>query len=260
MKGIVLAGGSGTRLLPITLATSKQLLPVYDKPMIYYPISTLMQAEIRNILIITTPQDQHRYKRVLGDGSQWGIEIIYATQSKPNGIAEALIIGENFIGEDSLALILGDNIFLGNQAQRILVPRKNLDGARIFAKPHTNLADYGVVEIDVHGRVLSIEEKPRFPKGGHMIPGLYFFDSKSIEMAKSLKPSSRGELEITDIHKLYLDNGSLEVQVLDDSILWFDAGTPDSLLRASETVRSLQSETSSPIGSPELVAKHVGWI
>jgi glucose-1-phosphate thymidylyltransferase len=260
MKGIVLAGGSGTRLAPLTLPTSKQLLPVYDKPMIYYPLSTLMLAGIREVLVITTPHEQEQFKRLLGDGSQWGISISYAIQEKPEGLAQALFIGETFIGADSVALILGDNIFYGTGMGTALNSMSGREGATVFAYEVTNPQEYGVIEFDEAGKAVSIEEKPKSPKSNFVIPGLYFYDSQAVELAKSLKPSTRGELEITDLHSLYLSKGQLNVEVLDSTKTWLDTGTVESLHIAAEGVRKIEKEIGRKINVPEEVSWRLGLI
>ncbi len=260
MKGIILAGGSGTRLAPLTLPTSKQLLPVYDKPMIYYPLSTLMLAGIREVLVITTPHEQDQFKRLLGDGSQWGISISYAIQEKPEGLAQALIIGEGFISNDSVALILGDNIFYGNGMGTALKSMSGRPGATVFAYEVPNPQEYGVIEFDEAGKVISIEEKPSSPKSNFVIPGLYFYDNRAIELAKSLNPSKRGELEITDLHNLYLSKNQLNVVVLDSTKTWLDTGTIDSLHLAAEGVRKIEKEIGSKINVPEEIAWRLGLI
>jgi glucose-1-phosphate thymidylyltransferase len=260
MKGIVLAGGSGTRLHPITLATSKQLLPVYDKPMIYYPISTLMLAGIREILVITTPHEAEQFMRLLGDGSQWGISISYAEQPTPAGIAQALLIGESFIGGEPVALILGDNIFYGSGMGQALGKMRERPGATVFAHEVANPKAYGVVTFDESGRVTSIEEKPNEPKSNFAIPGLYFYDNKAVGIVKKLKPSKRGELEITDLHSVYLEAGLLNVEILDSDKTWFDAGTIESLHDASSRIRDLETELGKKINLPEEVAWRMGFL
>jgi glucose-1-phosphate thymidylyltransferase len=260
MKGIILAGGSGTRLAPLTLPTSKQLLPVYDKPMIYYPLSTLMLAGVREILVITTPHEQNQFKRLLGDGSQWGISISYAIQEKPEGLAQALLIGESFIGTNSVALILGDNIFYGSGMGTALKSMSGRQGATVFAYEVPNPQDYGVIEFDAAGKAISIEEKPKSPKSNYVIPGLYFYDNQVVELAKSLNPSSRGELEITDLHNLYLSNNQLNVEVLDSTKTWLDTGTIDSLHLAAEGVRRIEKEIGRKINVPEEVSWRLGLI
>lgn len=260
MKGIILAGGSGTRLAPLTLPTSKQLLPVYDKPMIYYPLSTLMLAGIREVLVITTPHEQDQFKRLLGDGSQWGISISFATQEKPEGLAQALLIGEPFIGTDSVALILGDNIFYGTGMGTALNSMTGRQGATVFAYEVTNPQEYGVIEFDIAGKAISIQEKPKSPKSNFVIPGLYFYDNQVVELAKSLTPSSRGELEITDLHNLYLAKDQLNVEVLDSTKTWLDTGTIESLHLAAEGVRKIEKEIGRKINVPEEVSWRLGLI
>ena len=260
MRGIVLAGGSGTRLHPLTISTSKQLLPVYDKPMIYYPISTLMLAGIREILVITTPHELDQFKRLLGDGSQWGISLSFATQPKPEGLAQALLIGEEFIGDEPVALILGDNIFFGPGMGTSLSRIEMRHGATIFAYEVGNPSVFGVVEFDGAGKVLSIEEKPLSPKSKYIVPGLYFYDSAASELAKTLKPSTRGELEITDLHMLYLDRGLLNVEVLDQSQTWLDTGTIDSMHEAAGIVFEIEKKLGKKINVPEEVALRMGFI
>ena len=259
-KGIVLAGGLGKRLYPLTLAVSKQLMPVYDKPMIYYPITTLMLAGIRDFLLITTPHDEEMFKRLLGDGSQWGISISFATQSEPNGIAEAFVIGRDFISSDHVALVLGDNIFHGDGLGRRLSELPGRKGATVFALEVASPERYGVIEFDRKGHAVAISEKPKKPKSKYAIPGLYFYDNRVLEIAEGLKPSARGELEITDINIAYLDSAELHVESLGPGVTWFDAGTPDSLLEASEFIRILEQGKSTLIGSPEEVAWRLGYI
>lgn len=254
MKGIILAGGSGTRLFPITIAVSKQLLPVYDKPMIYYPLSVLMLAGIKDILFITTPHDQESFKKLLGDGSQVGCNFEYEVQEEPNGLAEAFIIGEKFIGNDKVALALGDNIFHGNGLGNLIRSKADISGASIFAYPVKDPQRYGVVEFDKNFKALSIEEKPKVPKSKFAVPGLYFYDNKVVEYAKKVKPSTRGEKEISTINQMYLDNGELEVGVMTRGMSWFDTGTVESLDDATEFIRVLQTRQSTLIGCIEEVA------
>ncbi len=254
MKGIILAGGSGTRLHPITKGISKQLMPIYDKPMVYYPLSTLMQAGITEVLIITTPHDQAAFKNLLGDGSDWGISLTYAVQPSPDGLAQAFIIGEEFIGDDKVALVLGDNIFHGAELDDSLKQCVDPEGGIIFAYQVSDPQRYGVVEFNESMQAKSIEEKPKHPKSNYAVVGLYFYDNDVIEIAKSVKPSERGELEITSINEEYLKRGKLKVTTLDDGDVWLDTGTIDSMTDATDYVRVLQKRTGQIIGSPEEVA------
>ncbi len=260
LKGIILAGGSGTRLHPLTIATSKQLMPVYDKPMIYYPLSTLMLAGIRQILVITTPHEAEQFKRLLGDGAQWGIVIDYEIQTYPNGLAEAFIIGESFIGAEPVALILGDNIFHGSGMGETLGRLKSTHGATIFAQEVTNPEAYGVIEFDFEGRIKSIEEKPTAPKSRFVVPGLYFYDKTVTKRALELKPSQRGELEISDLNNSYLKDGLLRAVALERGTAWLDTGSIDSLHEAAEYVKVLERRQGTKIGSPEEVAWRLGYI
>ena len=260
MKGIILAGGSGTRLYPLTIAVSKQLMPVYDKPMIYYPLSVLMDAEIKDILIITTPHDQEAFKKLLGDGSDFGCNLTYEIQDTPNGLAQAFVIGEKFIGDDSVALILGDNIFYGSGLSKILRSKTNPKGSIFFAYHVNDPERYGVVEFNEDMKAISIEEKPLNPKSNYSVPGLYFYYNKVVEIAKQLKPSARGEYEITDVNKVYLENEELEVGVMDRGTAWLDTGTFDSLHDATEYIRVIEKRQGIKIGCIEETAYKRGFI
>ena len=260
MRGILLAGGTGSRLWPVTRAVSKQLMPVYDKPMVYYPLSTLVVAGIREILIITTPDDQHQFQRLLGDGAQWGLSLSYVAQPRPEGIAQAFVLGAEFIGDEPVALILGDNIFYGAGLGRRLREHTDVEGGRIFAHPVANPREYGVVEFDDDGRVLSIEEKPALPKSTYAVPGLYFYDSSVVEIAGKLAPSARGELEITAVNEEYRLRGQLHVSVLDRGTAWLDTGTFNSLVHAAEFVRVIEERQGLKIGCVEEAAWAAGFI
>ena len=260
MKGIILAGGSGTRLYPITKAISKQLMPIYDKPMIYYPLSVLMLAGIKEVLIITTPEDQDGFIRLLGDGSELGCHFEFAVQEVPNGLAQAFVIGEKFIGDDKAALVLGDNIFYGSGFSKLIQSFNDVDGAAIFAYPVSDPERYGVVEFDADFKAISIEEKPSAPKSHYAVPGLYFYDNSVVEIAKNIAPSPRGEYEITDVNREYLKKGNLHVGVMDRGMAWLDTGTFDSLSDASEFVRVIEKRQDTKIGCIEEIAYRMGFI
>lgn len=261
MKGIILAGGAGTRLYPLTMVTSKQLLPVYDKPMIYYPLSTLMLAGIKDILIISTPDDTPRFENLLGDGHQFGITLTYAVQHSPDGLAQAFIIGEEFIGLDDVAMVLGDNIFYGNGFSKLLIEAADNKGrATVFGYYVEDPERFGVVEFDDNGKVLTVEEKPKKPRSNYAITGLYFYDNRVVEIAKNMKPSARGELEITDLNRVYLEMGQLDVKLMGRGFAWLDTGTVDSLMEAAEFIQMIEKRQGIKISAPEEIGYRKGWI